>query len=458
MLTTIDKETILKFDTPGPRYTSYPTAPVWSDAVNEAVYIKNLSAFGVCDKTLSLYIHIPFCESLCTYCGCNVVIRKKDERFGDEYIEYLDKEMALVYKHFGRRKKVRQLHWGGGTPTFLNEAQIERLYTATQKYFDIDPAGEIAIEIDPRTIDKSKVQKLRALGFNRVSMGIQDFSEDVQKEVNRCQPYRIVKGFNDWCRGLKFTSVNFDLIYGLPRQTPESFQDTIEKTIALRPDRIALYSFAHVPWLKKHQQKIDAALLPSNDAKLDIFLRARDALVKAGYKAIAMDHFALAGDELAKAFAAGTLYRNFMGYTVKPADEYIGLGMTSIGFLENTYVQNHKALPAYYQALKDGHLPVERGMVLSEDDMIRRWTINSLMCRLAVDKNVFQEKFQASFDQYFKEEQGHIRWCVDNDLIGLNNGRVEVLDLGKIFIRNVCMGFDYYLRQKEAHQKFSRTV
>ena len=186
---TIDRETVEKFDVPGPRYTSYPTAPVWTDAVNEAVYIQKLSAFGLSNKTLSLYIHIPFCQSLCTYCGCNVVIRKKDERFGDEYIEYLDKEMALVYKHFGRRKKVRQLHWGGGTPTFLNEAQIERLYTTTQKYFDIDPGGEIAIEIDPRTIDKSKVQKLRALGFNRVSTGIQDFSADVQKEVNRYQPY-----------------------------------------------------------------------------------------------------------------------------------------------------------------------------------------------------------------------------------------------------------------------------
>lgn len=457
MLTAIDKATILKFDTPGPRYTSYPTAPVWSDAVNEAVYIKDLCAFGTCDKTLSLYIHIPFCESLCTYCGCNVVIRKKDERFGDEYIDHLDREMALVYKHLGRRKKVRQLHWGGGTPTFLNEAQIERLYTTTRKYFDIDPNGEIAIEIDPRTIDKSKVQKLRALGFNRVSMGIQDFSEDVQREVNRYQPYRIVKEFNDWCRELNFASVNFDLIYGLPRQTRESFQDTAAKTIALRPDRIALYSFAYVPWLKKHQQKIDTALLPSNDAKLDIFLRARDALVGAGYKAIAMDHFALENDELAKAFESGTLYRNFMGYTVKPADEYIGLGVTSIGFLENTYVQNHKALPAYYQALKDGHLPVERGMVLSEDDTIRQWTINSLMSRFSVDKRAFEQRFHADFDAYFSEEQGHLRWCADNDLISLDSTRINVLELGKIFIRNVCMGFDHYLKQS-AQQKFSRTV
>lgn len=457
MTLAITRETVLKFDTPCPRYTSYPTAPVWTDAVNEPVYIKDLRAFGARDKTLSLYIHIPFCESLCTYCGCNVVIRKKDERFGDEYIEYLDKEMALVYKHLGRRKKVRQLHWGGGTPTFLNEAQIERLYTTAQKYFDIDPAGEIAIEIDSRTIDKPKVQKLRALGFNRVSMGIQDFNEDVQREVNRCQPYRIVKEFNEWCRELNFVSVNFDLIYGLPRQTRESFQDTIEKTIALRPDRIALYSFAYVPWLKKHQQKIDVALLPSHDTKLDIFLRARDALVAAGYKPIAMDHFALGSDELARAFESGTLYRNFMGYTVKPADEYIGLGVTSIGFLENTYVQNYKALPAYFQALREGHLPVERGMVLSEDDTIRQWTINSLMCRFSVDKRAFEQKFHVDFDAYFSEEREHLRWCAQNDLICQDSGRIVVLELGKIFIRNVCMGFDHYLKQG-ARQKFSKAV
>src|SRR3989338_333101 len=457
MLTTIDKETILKFDTPGPRYTSYPTAPVWTDAVNEVVYIQKLSTFGVSEKTLSLYIHIPFCESLCTYCGCNAVIRKKDERFGDEYIDYLDKEMALVYKYLGRRKKVRQLHWGGGTPTFLNERQIERFYTATQKYFDIDPAGEIAIEIDPRTIDRFKLRKLRALGFNRVSMGVQDFNEDVQKEVNRCQPYETVREFNDWCRGLRFASVNFDLIYGLPKQTPESFQATVGKAAALRPDRVALYSFAYVPWLKRHQRKIDPALLPSNDAKLDIFLRARAALVTAGYKAIAMDHFALADDELARAFEAGPLSRNFMGYTVKPADEYIGLGVTSIGFLENTYVQNHKALPAFYRAFKDGHLPVERGMVLSEDDTIRQWTINSLMCRFAVDKNAFERKFGVGFDQYFHKEQESLRWCADNDLVRQDNGWIEVLELGKIFIRNVCMGFDHYLRQG-TQQKFSRTV
>lgn len=467
MSVVIDRTTVAKFDMPGPRYTSYPTAPVWSDEVNEAVYIQKLSAFGASDKTLSLYIHIPFCASLCSYCGCNVVIRNPDGRVGDEYLDYLFAEIQMVCRSMaggmplgggGIRRKVRQFHWGGGTPTFLNERQIERLYAGVQKYFDIDPDGEIAIEIDPRTIDKSKLRKLRALGFNRVSMGIQDFDKDVQKEVNRYQPYAVVREFNDWCRGLKFASVNFDLIYGLPRQTLEGFRATVKEVVALRPDRISLYSFAYVPWLKKHQRKINVERLPSNDEKLDIFLHARDAFVDAGYKAIAMDHFALEGDELSRAFEAGTLYRNFMGYTVKPADEYLGLGMTSISFMENTYVQNQKTLPAYYQALKEGHLPVERGRVLTQDDKIRQWTINSLMCRFAVDKSAFQKKFQVFFDQYFEKEQEHLRWCEDNRLIHLDNDRIDVIELGKIFIRNVCMGFDYYLRQKGAHQKFSRTV
>jgi len=305
---------------------------------------------------------------------------------------------------------------------------------------------------------------LRALGFNRVSMGVQDFSEDVQKAVNRYQPYGIVKELNDWCREVGFASVNFDLIYGLPKQTPESFSATVEKVITLRPERVALYSFAYVPWLKRHQRKIDGSLLPSGGVKLDIFLRARERFLESGYKAIAMDHFALADDELAKAFESGTLYRNFMGYTVKPADEYIGLGVTSIGFLENTYAQNEKALPAYYAALDAGRLPVERGKVLTDDDRARQWTINSLMCRFSVDKRAFAGKFGVDFDGYFQEEQEHLRWCVDNNLIRQDSGRVDVLELGKIFIRNVCMGFDHYLKQglpagrQGAQQKFSRTV
>lgn len=454
----VDKNTILKYDVAGPRYTSYPTAPVWSEKVNQSVYIEKLKAFGKTDKTLSLYIHIPFCQSMCTYCACNVIIRKQDEKYGDEYLEYLSKEIDLIRKYMGKKPRVKQFHWGGGTPTFLNVAQIERLFQKVADNFDLDFDGEIAIEIDPRTIDKLKVKKLHDLGFNRISMGVQDFNADVQKEINREQPFAIVKEFNDWCRKLKFHSVNFDLIYGLPRQTPQSFEETLEQVIKLKPDRIALYSFAYVPWLKKHQHKINPQDLPSNDQKLEIFLMAREKFLQAGYEAIAMDHFALADDELARAFKAGRLYRNFMGYTVKPADEYIGLGLTSIGFLEKTFIQNHKILRDYFAALDRGELPVERGLALTRDDQIRQWTISSLMCHFEIDKSKFHELFKEDFDVYFKEEKSHMEDCLENGLLTIKNGILKATDLGKIFVRNICMGFDKYLPKESANRRFSRTI
>lgn len=454
----IDKSTILKYDKPGPRYTSYPTAPQWSSKVDEKVYRKKLKVFAQGDKTLSLYIHIPFCQSLCTYCACNVLIRKKEDKYADEYLDHLFKEIDLICRYIGKNKKVKQFHWGGGTPTFLNEEQIERLFKKVAENFDIDSDGEIAIEIDPRTIDKSKVKKLRDLGFNRISMGIQDFDPVVQRQANRWQPFEIVKEFNDWCRELKFHSINFDLIYGLPSQTVQDFQETLRKVIGLRPDRIALYSFAYVPWLKKHQTKINPKDLPSNEQKLAIFLIAKEKFLEAGYQAIAMDHFALAQDELAKAFNRGKLYRNFMGYTVKPADEYLGLGLTSIGFLEKSYFQNHKILREYYASLDKGKLPIERGMELSLDDQIRRWTINSLMCRFQIDKIVFKESWGEDFDIYFEEEMPHIEHCLGEGLLTTKNGLLKATDLGKIFVRNICMGFDWYLRQEGTQKRFSKTV
>ena len=295
----------------------------------------------------------------------------------------------------------------------------------------------MAIEIDPRTIDHSKVKKLKSLGFNRVSMGVQDFNEGVQKKVNRVQPFEMVEGFFKWCRELKFLSVNCDLIYGLPGQSTESFEATIKKVIQLKPDRVALYSFAYVPWLKKHQSKLDTKELPNTDEKLEIFLQSREQFLENGYTAIAMDHFALKNDEMAKAFEAGTLYRNFMGYTVKPADEFIGLGMTAIGFLENAFIQNHKTLLEYYAALDKGELPVERGKVLSTDDQIRQWVISRLMCHFKVDKREFLSKFALEFDPYFDFEQAHLRKCEAEGLLRLSGDLIEVTDLGKIFIRNI---------------------
>lgn len=454
----IEKHTIKKFDIPGPRYTSYPTAPAWSPEVNQAVYRERLKAFGASGKTLSLYIHIPFCETMCTYCACSVILRKKDPKYGEEYLAYLFRELDLIAQAIGPRKTIRQFHWGGGTPTFLNEDQISRLFEKVSENFEIDYTGEIAIEIDPRTIDLPKVKRLKDLGFNRISMGIQDFDPAVQQAVNRIQPYELVKEFYDYCRELDFPSVNFDLIYGLPLQTPRSFSDTLRKVTAFRPDRIALYSFAYVPWLKKHQTKMDQTALPNADQKIDIFLQARAQLLEAGYQAIAMDHFALKDDELAAAYNNGRLYRNFMGYTVKPADEYIGAGVSSIGFIEDAFIQNHKVLKDYFASLDRDELPVERGKCLSMDDKIRQFTINSLMCHFKLDKAEFQERFGKPFDEYFHEEQAHIQNCLQDGLLEADNHAIRVSDLGKIFIRNICMGFDVYLRAQTLNARFSRTV
>ena len=454
----MDKNTLQKYDVAGPRYTSYPTAPYWSQKVGDIVYADALTSFGRNDKTFSLYIHIPFCEQLCYFCACNKVIRAKDVKTGDEFLNHLFKEMDMVAGLLQRRKLVRQLHWGGGTPTYLSEGQIERLFSKIQSVFDIDFNEEIAIEIDPRTVTQNKLKVLRRLGFNRISIGVQDFNGKVQDNINRIQPYEQVAQVHQWCRDLKFESINYDLIYGLPYQTKDTFKKTMDLVIGLRPDRIALYSFAHVPWRSKPQNKFNPDAIATHDEKLDIFIQSRENLLSSGYQAIAMDHFALKSDRLAKAFNEGTLYRNFMGYTLKPADEYIGVGPSAISFLEKTFIQNIKTLPEYYKWTDQGRLPVERGKQLNQEDQIRQWVINSLMCQFQVDKQLFLDKFGHKFEDYFLEESKHIRDCVEDGLIDEDPKRIQVTDLGKIFIRNVCMGFDYYLRGENGHQRFSRTV
>lgn len=454
----MDKNTLQKYDVAGPRYTSYPTAPQWSHDVTGEEYALALKAFGQNDKTLSLYIHIPFCEQLCYFCACNKVIRPKDNKVGDEFLNYLFREIDLVAGLIQRRKLIRQLHLGGGTPTYLSEAQIEKLFLKIQSVFDIDLDEEIAIEIDPRTVTQNKLKVLRKLGFNRVSLGVQDFDTKVQDDINRIQPYEQVAQVHQWCRELKFTSINYDLIYGLPYQTRDTFKKTVDLVVGLRPDRIALYSFAYVPWLSKPQNKFNLEAIAMHDEKLDIFIQSRDNLLAHGYQAIAMDHFALTTDAMAQAFNNGALHRNFMGYTLKPADEYVGIGPSAIGFLEKSYFQNSKVLPEYYECITKGRLPVERGKQLNQDDQIRQWVINSLMCQFQIDKQLFFDTFGYEFEDYFLEEGKHIHDCIEDGLIRENPRTIQVTDLGKIFIRNVCMGFDYYLRQKNGHQRFSRTV
>jgi oxygen-independent coproporphyrinogen-3 oxidase len=299
---------------------------------------------------------------------------------------------------------------------------------------------------------------LRSLGFNRISTGVQDFDRQVQEDINRIEPFEQFAQVYQWCRELKFESINFDLIYGLPYQTKETFRKTLDLVVGLRPDRIALYSFAHVPWVSKPQNKFNLQAMPSPEEKLDIFIQSREHLLSCGYLSIAMDHFALIGDAMAHAFNAGVLHRNFMGYTLKPADECIGFGPSAIGFLENTYVQNIKVLPEYYQCISQGRLPVERGCQLTPDDQIRRWVINCLMCQLKVEKKAFFEKFGFEFEDYFLHEAGHIHSCIKDGLLYENSQCIQATDLGKFFIRNVCMGFDTYLRGQNGQKQFSRTV
>ena len=454
----IDKNTLQKYDVAGPRYTSYPTAPQWTSEVTAEAYISALKAFGQNDKTLSLYVHIPFCEQLCYFCACNKVIRAREDKVGDEFLDKLFIEIDLVASYIQHRKLIRQLHWGGGTPTYLSETQMERLFIKIQSVFDIDLNEEIAIEIDPRTVTQGKLKVLRKLGFNRISMGVQDFNDKVQDDINRIQPFDDVARVHQWCRDLKFESVNYDLIYGLPYQTKDTFKKTMDLVIGLRPDRIALYSFAYVPWLSKPQNKFNLEAIALHDEKLDIFIQSRGNLLAHGYQAIAMDHFALTTDGMSKAFNEGKLHRNFMGYTLKPADEYIGVGPSAIGFVEKTFIQNVKVLPDYYEILSNGKLPVERGKQLTQDDQIRQWVINHLMCQFSIDKQEFFDTFGYEFEDYFIDEGNHIHDCVEDGLINENSNRIQVTDLGKIFIRNVCMGFDYYLRQKNGHQRFSRTI
>ncbi len=458
MSITINKDTIKKYDIAGPRYTSYPTAPQWSTEITADTYAVKLKAFGQNDKTLSLYVHIPFCEQLCYFCACTKVIRPKYDKGGDEFLSYLFKEIDMVAAQISKRKLIRQLHLGGGTPTYLSNQQLKQLLDKIKSLFDIDFKEEVAIEIDPRTVDLAKLTTLRELGFNRVSMGVQDFDAKVQDDINRIQPLAQVTQVNQWCRDLKFESVNFDLIYGLPYQTRDTFKKTVDEVIKLRPDRIALYSFAYVPWLSKPQNKFNLDAIPVHDEKLDIFIQSRENLLAHGYQAIAMDHFALTSDAMAKAFNEGKLHRNFMGYTLKPADEFIGIGPSAIGFLENTFVQNIKVLPDYFAQLNQAVLPIERGKALSHDDQIRQWVINRLMCQFEVDKVEFLTKFGCRFDDYFTQEAEHLEDCIEDKLIAQDQASIKVTDLGKIFIRNVCMGFDWYLRQKDSHKRFSRTV
>lgn len=454
----ITAEHLQKFSKQGPRYTSYPTAPEWKTSISSADYTQMLSEFGAKNKPLSVYVHIPFCSSMCFYCGCNVVIRKSSPEVGDGYLDLVEREIQQASLALGTKPVVKQLHFGGGTPTYLSAEQLQRLFTIISTHFELETDAEIAIEIDPRTVKKAHLTMLKTLGFNRISMGIQDFSPKVQEAVNRIQPFEMVAELMNDLRSLDFKSINMDLIYGLPYQTLPDFYHTMEQVVTLSPDRIALYSFAHIPWLKSHQKLIPETALPTGTLKLDLFIQAREQFLNSGYNAIAMDHFAKSTDEMSEAFNQGRLYRNFMGYTLKPADDFIGFGVSSIGFIDHSFIQNQKDLPSYTQAISNGLLPVEKGMRLSLDDQIRQWVISELMCHFGLDKQAFFQKFSVAFDSYFQDESPHLIEMESEGLLRREQDALKVTELGKFFVRNIAMGFDWYLRQPKAHQKFSGTV
>ncbi|NQY74902.1 MAG: oxygen-independent coproporphyrinogen III oxidase [Candidatus Margulisbacteria bacterium] len=455
---TLLRSDIEKYNIPGPRYTSYPTAPEWEDQFPESRAADAIHRFGQSNRTLSLYIHIPFCQSMCYYCGCNVIIRKDNPQTGDKYLDYLEKEMDITRGHMKRKPLLKQFHIGGGTPNFLTIDQMQRLMEMVSTHFDFDPTAEIAIEIDPRVITPPQLAHLKEVGFNRLSMGIQDFNPIVQKAVNRIQPYEDIQTLIEQARSLQFESINCDLIYGLPFQTTETFSDTIEKIVTLSPDRIALYSYAHVPWLKSHQSLIREKDLPESQQKMSIFMMATKQLTASGYQAIAMDHFAKESDDMAKAFKTGKLHRNFMGYTLKPADDYLGMGTSAIGLVDHTFIQNTKDIKTYYSTLDSGLLPVSRGKSLTQDDRIRQWVIQQLMCSFLVDTQQFESIFGISFRSYFEKETDHLKWCKSEGLLIEKSSVLIASEKGRLFVRLICMGFDAYLPHQKQEPAFSKAV
>jgi oxygen-independent coproporphyrinogen III oxidase len=452
---------IERYDRPGPRYTSYPTAVEFNERFGADDYRGRLSAAAAAaDRPLSLYVHVPFCESRCAYCGCAVVATRKRD-VAATYLTYLEREVAMVAAALGSRRQVVQYHWGGGTPTYLSAAQIARLDAVIQRHFDVSPDAERAIEIDPRVTTREQILLLRRLGFNRLSFGVQDFAPAVQAAIQRHQTLAETQALYWAAREAGFTSINFDLVYGLPRQTLQSFADTIARVAEMRPDRIAVYSYAHVPWLRPNQKAIDPLDLPNAQLKRQLLGSAVEAFTRAGYDAIGMDHFALPEDELAVAARAGRLHRNFMGYTTRTAPDSVAVGVSAIGEVGGAFSQNHKSLARYYQAIDAGRFPVERGYALTGDDRVRGFVIAELMCNFRLDRAVLRDRFGVELADYFAPELealGRPGGPVSDGLLEIGPDGLRVTPRGRLFVRNVCMIFDRYLGAHEGRPVFSRTI
>ena len=449
-----------RYDKPGPRYTSYPTAVEFHDGFGDAEYRERLAeAAQSAADPLSLYIHLPFCRERCSFCGCMVIITKKHE-VAARYLDFLHREITMLADSLGGRRQVVQYHWGGGTPTYLTLPEMEALHAAVAQSFDVQPGAEVAIEVDPRVTTTEQLALLRQLGFNRVSFGVQDFTPEVQEAVNRIQSEDLTRRLFDAGRRLGFESINIDLIYGLPLQTRESFGRSVDAVVSMRPDRVAAYSYAHVPWIRGNQKRIDPAMLPTGEGKLELFGAVMDRFLAAGYVQIGMDHFALPHDELARAAAARRLHRNFMGYTTKPATDMVGLGVSAIGDVAGAFVQNTKKLSTYYADLDARRFPVERGYLLDPDDRLRRALITELMCNFRIEPPALEGRFGISFDDYFAAELGELAaGPMADGLIERQDQRFEVTPSGRLLVRNIAMIFDRHLRARTSQAPvFSRTI
>jgi oxygen-independent coproporphyrinogen-3 oxidase len=459
--TTISPELLRRFDTAGPRYTSYPTADRFVEAFAAPDYEQALArrrdGAAVLHKPLSLYVHIPFCESLCYYCACNKIITRHHER-GQAYLRYLAREVELHTAVLGTGQAVSQLHLGGGSPTFLSDPELAQLMSMLRRSFAIAPGAECSIEIDPRTVDGVRLQALADLGFNRISFGVQDFDLEVQKAVHRIQPAEQVFALMAQARTVGFDSINVDLIYGLPRQTPASFAHTLSQVLRLRPDRMALYAYAHLPERFKPQRRIVPAELPGATNKVDMLGQALQVFQAAGYVYVGMDHFALPSDSLAVAKRQGRLHRNFQGYSTQPDGDLIGLGVSAIGRIGSTYSQNAKTMDEYCDHLDQGELPVVRGLSLSRDDLARRAVIMALMCQGEVVFESIETAWLLDFSSYFAPELKQLEQLQEQGLVSIDATGVQVTAEGWFFVRAVAMVFDRYVQADRSRARFSRIL
>ncbi|WEM42199.1 oxygen-independent coproporphyrinogen III oxidase [Photobacterium sp. DA100] len=449
-----DQALIEKYNYSGPRYTSYPTALEFHEAFTPAEF--DMACAQYPERNLSLYVHIPFCHKLCYYCGCNKIITRHQHK-ADQYLDALEQEIRQRAALLGERT-VSQLHWGGGTPTFLTKPQVSRLMGLLREQFTFAPDAEISIEVDPREIELDMLDHLRSEGFNRLSIGVQDFNKEVQKLVNREQDEAFIFAMAERARELGFRSTNLDLIYGLPKQTPELFAQTLEQVLTMRPGRLSIFNYAHMPKLFAAQRKIKEADLPQANEKLTILQQTIATLTGAGYQFIGMDHFALPEDELAVAQREGILHRNFQGYTTQGDCDLLGLGVSAISMIGDCYAQNQKELKQYYASVGEKREALWKGVSLDGDDLLRREVIKSLICNFHLDKTAIEQQFGIEFDSYFAEDIELLQTFINDGLVEVSDTAIDVVPKGRLLIRNICMSFDKYLRHRARQQQFSRVI